>query len=479
MNTYAFPKKYKNKTTNRPLVPLKKTPSKDISYKYLPRSVFDVAKVGKHGIRGKQCWSLGYKSSITKTYSPFPPDVAEWCAKYFLRDKYRIFDPFAGWGERGRAVRDAGKDYIGFDISYEAINYAKDVFDVDIHYADSAVATIPSHNGLLTCPPYWNVEKYDNVNGLDKAPTWDNFLQDYENIWRNVTRVADCGSKYCIIVGDWRRKHIFYDLVHQTERILMKCGFRIFDKVILNYKKITPIVAIPNCKLHGYTSKVHQYLLVFEKPFLPCVQRILRSRRKKLLELFSGTGSVRKVATRMGYDVLSLDLSDANLNIDILQWNYKALPIGLFDVIWASPPCHTFSRMRTSWIGRRMREFGDRLVTQKLLNKSMYENGLPLLIRTEEIIDYFKPNYYFIENPKGGKMKDFCYRPYVDVSYCRYGYDYRKDTRIWTNLHFYGKTCNCFLPHARNVAHVSSLRERYSIPLRLIKELLTDRKSVV
>ena len=65
-----------------------------------------------------------------------------------------------------------------------------------------------------------------------------------------------------------------------------------------------------------------------------------------------------------------------------------------------------------------------------------YENGLPLLIRTEEIIDYFKPTYYFIENPKGGKMKDFCYRPYVDVSYCRYGYDYRKDTRIWTNLHF-------------------------------------------
>jgi len=230
--------------------------------------------------------------------------------------------------------------------------------------------------------------------------------EDYENIWRNVTRGAACGSKYCIIVGDWRRNHIFYDLAHQTERILMKCGFRIFDKVILNYKKITPIVAIPNCKLHGYTSKVHQYLLVFEKPFLPCVQRILRSRRKKLLELFSGTGSVRKVALRMGYDVLSLDLANADLNIDILDWDYKALPVSLFDVIWASPPCHTFSKMRTCHIGRYLKEFGNMVVTKELLEESMYARGLPLLIRTEDIIDYFKPKHYFIENPKSGKMKD-------------------------------------------------------------------------
>ena len=36
----------------------------------------------------------------------------------------------------------------------------------------------------------------------------------------------------------------------------------------------------------------------------------LFTKGKKLLELFSGTGSVRKVAERMGYIVLSLDLTN-------------------------------------------------------------------------------------------------------------------------------------------------------------------------
>ena len=39
----------------------------------------------------------------------------------------------------------------------------------------------------------------------------------------------------------------------------------------------------------------------------------------KLLELFSGTKSVGKVAERLGYDVTSLDLKDVDINIDILN----------------------------------------------------------------------------------------------------------------------------------------------------------------
>ena len=58
----------------------------------------------------------------------------------------------------------------------------------------------------------------------------------------------------------------------------------------------------------------------------------------KLLELFSGTGSVGSVAKNMGWTVVSLDLKGADINCDILQWKYKKYPVKYFDFVWASPP---------------------------------------------------------------------------------------------------------------------------------------------
>ena len=70
----------------------------------------------------------------------------------------------------------------------------------------------------------------------------------------------------------------------------------------------------------------------------------------KLLELFSGTGSVGKVAKELGYDVVSLDLKNADINADILQWNYKQFKPNESNIIWASPPCTEYSRAKTTGI---------------------------------------------------------------------------------------------------------------------------------
>ena len=65
---------------------------------------------------------------------------------------------------------------------------------------------------------------------------------------------------------------------------------------------------------------------------------------KKLSELFSGTGSVGKVAKELRFEVVSLDLKNADINIDILQFDYKIYPVGYFDVIWSSPPCTEYNK---------------------------------------------------------------------------------------------------------------------------------------
>ena len=68
----------------------------------------------------------------------------------------------------------------------------------------------------------------------------------------------------------------------------------------------------------------------------------------RLLELFSGTQSVGKVARELGFEVVCLDRDmDADIKCEIMDWDYKVYEPGSFDVIWASPPCTEYSRAKT------------------------------------------------------------------------------------------------------------------------------------
>ena len=71
----------------------------------------------------------------------------------------------------------------------------------------------------------------------------------------------------------------------------------------------------------------------------------------RLLELFSGTGSVGKVFREHVWKVVSLDWDpkfNANIVEDIRQWDYKSYPPNYFSCIWASPMCTQYSRARTT-----------------------------------------------------------------------------------------------------------------------------------
>ena len=194
----------------------------------------------------------------------------------------------------------------------------------------------------------------------------------------------------------------------------------------------------------------------------------------KLLELFAGGKSVGKVADLLGWDVVSLDLKDAHINCNILDWDYTHYAPGTFDVIWASPPCNTFSCARRRWIGRHG-------YTKESLQHDIDQIGLPLLHKTLDIIDYFKPKYWFIENPQTGRMKEYMQQyDHYDVDYCQYSdWGYRKATRIWTNVKgFAPRTCHKHCvnkigrKHKIRVEGVhTTLKDRYRIPPLLIHEL--------
>ena len=155
----------------------------------------------------------------------------------------------------------------------------------------------------------------------------------------------------------------------------------------------------------------------------------------RLLELFSGTGSVGEVFRERGWEVISLDrdspprvhdgrpstngLLPADIRCDIMDWDYRAAyPAGHFDFIWASPPCTEYSKAKT--VGVRKLEEANRVVE-----------------RTLGIILYFNPFGWAMENPQTGLLKSQPFmvsRPFVDLDYCKYGMPYRKRTRLWNNI---------------------------------------------
>jgi hypothetical protein len=153
----------------------------------------------------------------------------------------------------------------------------------------------------------------------------------------------------------------------------------------------------------------------------------------RVLELFKGTGSVGKVikANYPDAEIVSLDILEKyepTICCDILEWNYKEYPRGHFDLIWGSPECKIYSTLQYTLIGRKWADRAE-------LDAAREEHS-KYVKKVLEIIDYFQPKRWYIENPYYSAMKDFDFmriRQSYRFDYCRFGYKYKKPTRIWTN----------------------------------------------
>lgn len=197
----------------------------------------------------------------------------------------------------------------------------------------------------------------------------------------------------------------------------------------------------------------------------------MSSTRPKALELCCGSKSFSKTIQTFGFDTVTLDIDPKfcpDICANILTWDYanSGYFVGEFAVIWMSPPCTEYSIAKS--IGIRDLMHADSIV-----------------VRMIEILSYFRPLVYVLENPQTGLLKSRGILEYMkisDVTYCKYGCLYKKKTRLWSNIELRlqppcSQTSPCafhilYGKHPANAQRSSFPVEiLYHIPQKLIQEI--------
>jgi len=121
---------------------------------------------------------------------------------------------------------------------------------------------------LFTCPPYYNLEVYSDLEGeLSALPNYRLFLRFYRAIVADCVELLREDRFACFVVGDMRDKDGYYrNFVSDTVAAFLDAGMHLYNEAIL----VTAIgsLSIRAGKQFDATRKLgkaHQNVLVFVK----------------------------------------------------------------------------------------------------------------------------------------------------------------------------------------------------------------------
>jgi DNA modification methylase len=226
--------------------------------------------------------------------SEFHAGIAESIVRYWSLPGAKVVDPFAGRVTRAVVTNRLGREYHGYEITPNTYKRALAHFDKlgispNLYLDDGTKLNhTPDEFSdlILTCPPYYNIEKYESVDGqLSDSKTYGEFMEMIDVCAENCYRVARPGS-FCVwVVADFRDGGSLIDFHGDTTQSFKKAGWLYHDIIIM--ENISPFASLTSyqaaCK--RYAPKTHEYILVFRKPgeyIVPdyCTENIIEKETK-------------------------------------------------------------------------------------------------------------------------------------------------------------------------------------------------------
>ena len=209
-----------------------------------------------------------------KSTSIFDPVLCEVMYRWFTREGDTIFDPFAGGSVRGIVASKTNRNYIGTDIREEQvlsnIEQSKQLCDNYIPEwicSDALDWDGGEYDFLFTCPPYYSLEVYSELETDLSTMTDEQFEKTYDAILtKHLTQLRN--NRFCaIVIGDTRdNKGMYRKFTSKTIDIFEKNGCGLYNDLILLQEPATAAMrAFKYMNSSRKIAKCHQNVLVFVK----------------------------------------------------------------------------------------------------------------------------------------------------------------------------------------------------------------------
>jgi DNA modification methylase len=208
--------------------------------------------------------------------SIFDPVLCELMYRWFVPENGTILDPFAGGSVRGIVSNYLDYNYTGIELREEQvcsnIDQAKEIVPNNIPQyligdSNKVLETIDKKfDFIFSCPPYYNLEIYSDLNGDISNMNYKDFEISYQSIIKKSCLLLKDNRYSCFVVGNIRDKNGFIkDLVGLTISIFEKYGVKFYNDIILKQPVASASMRANSNMKYRKTVKIHQNVLVFCK----------------------------------------------------------------------------------------------------------------------------------------------------------------------------------------------------------------------